>query len=280
MGNREKLLHRADNLPPFPPILKRLLAMLAREDVQFREVSALIERDIVIAGNLLRHVNSSLYGFAGTVNSVRRGLSLIGVDKARNMVLIMSLSRFWHHEPAVEGWSSAGFNLHATATAILSDLLVQYVPVEYPEGAFTAGLFHDFGKLLAASALPVEFSAAWSAIRAGVDDFEACEKSHYGIPHSKLSAAALVHWNLPAPIAQAVRFHHSPEDRRDDRAPLSAVVNAADRLANRLGIGLAPSKPLDQGPPEEILEALGLPVPSDRVLQEFNVEFEAARSLF
>ena len=280
VGNREKLLRQADNLPPFSPILKRLLATLAREDVRFGEVSELIEKDTVIAGNLLRLVNSALYALAGTINSVRHGLSIIGVEKARNMVLMMSLARFWHHEPKVEGWSSAGFNLHSTATAILADLLVEHVPVEYPEGAFTAGLFHDLGKLLAASALPAEFSAAWRRIDGGVDDFEACERDCYGIPHSELSAAALEHWNLPEPIARAARFHHTPEESRDGLATLSVVVHAADRLANRLDVGLAPSKPFDQGAPEEILEALGLQDRGDRLLKEFKTEFEVTRSLF
>jgi HD-like signal output (HDOD) protein len=279
-SNREKLLHRADNLPPFSPVLKRLLVSLARDDVQFGEVSALIEKDTVMSGNLLRHVNSSLYGLAGTINSVRRGLSIIGVDRARNMVLTMSLARFWHHEPAVEGWSSAAFNLHATATAILSDLLVEHVSVEYPEGAFSAGLFHDFGKLLAASALPAEFTAAWRMIEAGVENFEACERDCYGIPHSRLSEAAMKHWNLPEPIARAVRFHHTSEENHDYRAPLSSVVHAADRIANRMGVGLAPSMPFDQGAPEEILEALGVHDGRDRLLDEFKVELEVARSLF
>jgi HD-like signal output (HDOD) protein len=280
VGNREKLLQKADNLPPFSPILKRLLATLSREDVRFGAVSELIEKDTVIAGNLLRLVNSALYGLAGTINSVRHGLSIIGIEKARNMVLMMSLSRFWRQEPAVQGWSSAAFNLHSTATAILSDLLIEYVPVEYPEGAFTAGLFHDLGKLLAATALPAEFNAARIIIDGGVDDFEECEKNCYGITHSELSAAALEHWNLPEPIARAVRSHHAPQKGRDERAALSTVVQAADRLANRLGVGLAPSRPFDRGAPEEVLEALGLDEGRDRLLQEFDAEFEVTRSLF
>ena len=48
-------------LPPFSPILNRLLATLAREDVSFLKIADLIEKDTVLAGNVLRLVNSALY---------------------------------------------------------------------------------------------------------------------------------------------------------------------------------------------------------------------------
>ena len=51
----------------------------------------------------------------------------------------------------------ARFNIHSVAVAILADLIAQRAPVEYPEGAFVAGLFHDLGKLLIAFALGEEY---------------------------------------------------------------------------------------------------------------------------
>ncbi|MGB9604683.1 MAG: HDOD domain-containing protein, partial [Bryobacteraceae bacterium] len=68
---RERALKGLDRLPPFSAILNRLLASLAREDVSFAELASLIEKDTVLAGNVLRLVNSALYSLPGTVNSVR-----------------------------------------------------------------------------------------------------------------------------------------------------------------------------------------------------------------
>ncbi|HSW49283.1 MAG TPA: HDOD domain-containing protein, partial [Bryobacteraceae bacterium] len=161
-SHRDKLLLRASTLPPFSPILNRLLASLSREDAQLSNISELIEKDTVLAGNLLRLVNSALYGLAGTVNSVRHALAIIGLERMRNMVLTMSFARLWRRDVAVSGWSPGRFNLHSTATAILADLIAQHVPAEYAEGAFTAGLFHDFGKLLQATVLPREFGVLLS----------------------------------------------------------------------------------------------------------------------
>jgi HD-like signal output (HDOD) protein len=279
-ANREALLRSAGALPPFSPILNRLLASLAREDVQFSEVSGLIEKDTVLAGNLLRLVNSALYGMAGTVNSVRHALSIIGLEKARNFVLTFSLARLWQRQRAVPGWSPARFSLHSSAAAILADMLVQHLPAEYPEGAFTAGLFHDFGKLLMATSLPAEFAAVQARVEQRNDKLEACEQEIVGISHAELGAIALERWNLPAAISQAVRRHHDPEPCQGRVSPLSRIVHAANHSVNRLGISVLERHPENGQDPGEVFESLGMGGLSARLLDDFARELDLIRAFF
>ena len=49
-----------------------------------------------MAGNLLHLVNSALYARRGSINSVRHALSLLGINKLRNAVLGMSITRMWN----------------------------------------------------------------------------------------------------------------------------------------------------------------------------------------
>ena len=279
-AHRDRLLRSASSLPPFSPILNRLLASLAKENVQFAEISQLVEKDTVLAGNLLRMVNSALYGMAGTVNSIQHALSIVGLEKVRNFVLTFSFVRLWRRDGVVPGWSPSRFNLHSTATAILSDLFVQNVRADYPEGAFTAGLFHDFGKLLVATSLPLEFSALRVRVEREDEDLEDCERELIGITHSELAAAALEGWNLPAGIVRAVRLHHSPEPGQGPVAPLSRIVHAADQCVNRLGITVLACHPESGKSPEEVFEAAGIAGRSARLLEEFNGELDAVRPFF
>src|SRR5690348_13985394 len=153
---REKILGALDKLPPFSPVLTRLLATLANEDVSFGELAAIIETDAVLAGNLLRVVNSPLYGRIATINSVRHAVAILGSAKIRNLVLGLSVSRRWAGARVPGRWNPRQFNAHSLAVAVLSDLVALELPVRYPEGAFTAGLLHDVGKLLIALAMPEE----------------------------------------------------------------------------------------------------------------------------
>src|ERR1700693_5560200 len=68
---KDQALRALAQLPPFSPILNRLIASLAQEDVSFAKISDLIEKDTVLAGNVLRLGKSALYGLRGNVQLLR-----------------------------------------------------------------------------------------------------------------------------------------------------------------------------------------------------------------
>lgn len=276
---KKKALRSLADLPPFSVILNRLLASLAGEDVSFSKLGDLIEKDTVIAGNLLHLVNSALYARRGTVNSVRYALSLLGIEKVRNAILGMSITRMWRKIAMPAAWSTARFNLHSAAVAILSDLIAQRVPVAYPEGAFVAGLLHDVGRMIIAQGLPQEFARVEALCRDGRSRLE-CEIEVLGFTHPVLSADALARWNLPAAIRTAVLFHHMPERSSGREIPLSRVLEAANHFVN------STYAPIDENPdcvdPGRI-ESLGFEDDEDglqRLVAEFEAEFTAMSVFF
>ncbi len=277
---RALALKSLERLPPLSLVLNRLLASLADEDVSFAQLADLIEKDTVLAGNVLRLVNSPLYGLRGTVNSVRHAVAILGVVKLRNVLLGLSISHLWRGVKTPPGWSAAAFNLHAVATAVLADLLVEAVPAPYPEGAFVAGLLHDVGKLLMAVALPREYSLAARLASAGDRNPITCEQEITGTDHAELSGDVLERWNLPEPIQRAVRYHHAPERADEGRLDLAHVVQAANLLAADLGHSMLPPglQPFETA--SLALDALGLGPTLPRLLERFHAEFDAIRELF
>src|SRR5437764_6641995 len=90
---RDRVMGELDKLPPFSPVLTRLLATLADDDVSFGAMAGIIETDAVLAGNLLRVVNSPLYGRIAPINSVRHAVAIMGTTKIRNLWLVIGVSR-------------------------------------------------------------------------------------------------------------------------------------------------------------------------------------------
>ena len=278
---RERALRALTGLPPFSPILNRLLATLAGEDASFEKLADLIEKDTVVAGNILHLVNSAMYARRGTINSVRHAISLLGVNKLRNAVLGMSVTRMWQNVRPAGSWSMARFNMHSAATAMLSDMLAQHLPVNYPEGAFVAGLMHDVGRLLIAVGLPAEFDRIVAHQRAGKRPAVEAEDAILGFTHPELSAQALAIWKLPEPIQIAVRDHHNPPPAGpSNQLALSAVVNAADRFVHSTGISILEQNGAATVDPAALL-ALGLSEDRlERLLSQFEAEFEAMTPFF
>src|SRR5436309_2712438 len=197
---RERILGALDKLPPFSPVLTRLLATLTDDDISFGELAGIIETDAVLAGNLLRVVNSPLYGRIATINSVRHAVAIMGSVKIRNLVLGLSVSRRWSGAHVPGKWNPRQFNAHSLAVAVLSDLVALETPVPYPEGAFTSGLLHDVGKLLIAVAIPEQFETIWQIYQSGGDSVSDCEIEVGGISHAEISGAIMEKWKLPKPI--------------------------------------------------------------------------------
>ena len=80
---RDKALEAISKLPPFSPVLNKLMASLADDNISFAELAAVIEKDTVLAGSVLRLVNSAFYARRGTVNSVKHAVSVLGIGKLR-----------------------------------------------------------------------------------------------------------------------------------------------------------------------------------------------------
>ena len=268
---KSKALRTLSNLPPFSPILNKLMATLAGEEVSFSKLGDLIEKDTVVAGNVLHLVNSALYARRGTVNSVRHAISLLGLEKVRNAVLGMSLTRMWNRVAVPQSFSMAGFDMHSAAVAILGDLLAQRLPVDYPEGAFVAGLLHDLGRLLIAMGLP-EYHDRLRGVSS--------EEKILGFTHAELSAEALAIWNIPVPIQIAVRHHHHPEVSNGSPIPLSRVLAAANNYVNSTGVSI--TEKVDPAASDaRLIQNLGLRGEAlAQVIEEFNTEYELMTQYF
>jgi HD-like signal output (HDOD) protein len=260
-------------------VLNRLMASLADEDVSFGEVADLMEKDTVMAGNVLRMVNSALYAWSGTVNSVRHAVALMGMAKLRNTVMTLSVSRMLNHKEVPPSWSSSQFNLHGAASAILADLLAAEMDIEYPEGAFTAGLLQNVGMLLIAISHPKEHERIRDLCARGCQDLLEAEQFVLGVDHTELSAEALAQWNLPVPIREAVRYHHHPEEA-EGGSSLARVVAAADYMAGLRGIPAQSWLIPPQGNLLDALEELGLADRAERILQAFENEYEVTCHFF
>jgi len=270
-------------LPPFSPALNRLIASLASDDVSFAKIADLIEKDTALAGNILRLVNSALYGLSGTVNSIRQAVALLGINKLRNTALTMSVARMCNQVKTPAGWSTANFNQHSVGVAILADLLAQKLPVEYAEGAFAAGLFHDLGLLLIALGLPEEYKQMSLLCQLNKQWTVEYEIEVLGMTHAELSAEALAHWKLPEPIQTGVRYHVNPNvdptPVKNGQLTLSHILSAADSYVKGKGIFVslfeAPSESTD-----DALEQFGLGDRLPLLLTEFENQFTAIKAFF
>lgn len=272
----EQVMEALSKLPPFSPVLTKLMASLAKEDVMVNELADWIEKDTVLTGNVLRMVNSAAYGHMGTVSSVRNAIAILGTNRLRNIVMGLSVCNMMTNVKLPAGWSGKAFNRHSIAVATMSDLVVQNLPVNYPEGGFVAGLLHDVGKLLLAVSAPGEYPEILAGSKETERDVYEVEMANWGFSHADISQAVLAAWKLPEPVQAAALYHHNPQadDPCGDLLTLSRAVQIADHAVNALGM---PATGEAKEPQDvlEILEQAGVNGKSARMLSEFEKEMQA-----
>jgi HD-like signal output (HDOD) protein len=274
-----QILDKLTDLPPFSPVLVKLLGTFGQANISCAALATLIEQDPVLAGSVLRLANSALYSLREPVTSIASAINLIGIDRLRNVVTALSVSQMWKKLPAAEGWSTADFNEHGLATAILAAALADSIPNDFAEGAFLAGLLHDVGKLLIVMAVPAEYRRIVSLYETGSGNrsWISCEREVLDTDHAILSRLALEQWKVAEPIRRAVAWHHDPQ-----RGRLSQLVALADSIANAIGYSVLPPKTvMVDTPPAEIVARLLRPecsdVDPDRLLETFRNEIDVIR---
>jgi HD-like signal output (HDOD) protein len=262
-GYRERVLETLQHLPPYSRTMSKLRGALANEWVDFRTLVPLVEADVVIANTILRIANSALYG-RGSMASISRAMTMLGLSRLRNLILGLGLNQICHKIPTPPGWPAKRFHFHSLATAVVCDLLASRVPVNGVDAAFSAGLFHDFGKLLIVTALPEHFVRIRAMRSSGQFTSEECERQILGFTHSEISAEALERSGMPAELVAAALYHHHPEDDPTPNDPakpirLSELVYTADKMASSLGYSIFP---IEGRKPEEAAETVpAVPLP-------------------
>jgi putative nucleotidyltransferase with HDIG domain len=190
----------------------------------------------------------------------------------------------WSQLKMADGFSARRLNLHCVATAILADHLAGVLPVNYPEGAFLAGLLHDLGKMLIALGMSEEYGHIQYRYRVSDHSYRDCENEILGLTHEELSAVAVSNWNLPEPIQMAVLLHHRPESEPSTLGasiPLSHLVAAANHHVNRVGIAVQDDMRECDMESKVTLESFDIaPERLEMVLADFDTEYKSMSAFF
>jgi HD-like signal output (HDOD) protein/FixJ family two-component response regulator len=219
-----------ESLPSAPHTLIDLLAALAAGDASPQSVGAVIERDPAATAKLLHLANTSAYTADRNVSDVSQAVALLGLHTVRGLVTMHDLIRPFDVAGEVPGEWIDTLTRHAVETSRLARLLA--AGTAWESQACTAGLLHEVGQLVLASAQPAAFGKVLRD-RSGPDggsvvgDGSLCaaEQAAFGITHVVVGTDLLRLWGLPAEVTEAVAGHTSTEIG-PVTGPSSAVVLA------------------------------------------------------
>ncbi len=225
----KKRLRNLQSLPTLPPIVAKLTKLIGDENATAPQIAALIEKDQVLTGKVLKMVNSAFYGFPRRISTVSNAIVLLGFNVIRTLIITASI---------FETMQSNDLSLweHSLGVAAASGILAQRLELQNPEEVTTAGLLHDLGKVVIRSEFPELYQKIIALVREKKIYFLEAEREVLGLDHGEIGRLLANQWNLPDRLLEPIAYHHHLEKARKFKKEAS-IVHFADIMTRAEGYG-------------------------------------------
>ncbi len=206
------------SLPTPPPIALNVIQKASLPDCEMEDIAAIITRDAGLCEQVMRAVNSAMFGLQRPITSIERALSFLGLKSVRSLVLTLSLPTMQLQtstDPRLRDWWTA-----SVAGAIVARELAIKLGRRDPEDDMVSALLGDLGVFVLQQLFPTEYKPVL-AHSSDVLTYDQCqlEEEHLGLNHADVSAFILGRWRLPHDITEPIRHHHRPTGAAtEDRA--------------------------------------------------------------
>lgn len=256
-----EVLDALDRAPALPHIVGQVLQRVGDAHSSTSDLEKLIEQDMVLAGKVLKLVNSAFYRRKQVVGSIREAVSILGFVSLRSLVLAASTSNILLVDLEPYGMSRGGLwrNAIATAAVARSVGMKSGVGPEQAEEFFAAGLLRDVGLLILSPFL----ARSGVRLRKGAQaDILTAERRAIGFDHGWVGDRLAEKWQLPAPLRVCIARHHrEPSGDGEIGTRHVGAVRLAERLVYAAGVGMQSDHPFETQVDAKTVKQAGLDAP-------------------
>ncbi|MGC3997615.1 MAG: HDOD domain-containing protein [Anaeromyxobacter sp.] len=216
-------------LPPYPAVALRIAELVRAGDFGLDELGKLVASDQVLSADLLRAAQAAVFARSAPVSSISQALTRVGAEGLSRIALASGLGA-----AALAAGPLAPLRRRTWQDALASAVLCRELARARglpADDAFTCGLLHDFGRVVAIGAIERIAAGARRPSRPLPARFwEAVVDRH----HVALGVVLAVKWSLPRTVRDAIQFHHAPTSEGAEHPALVDVVRAVDPIVASL----------------------------------------------
>ncbi len=219
----KKILSGAQ-LPALPQSAIRLLELSQDPSNGPAEFAVPIESDPGLAGQVLRFVNSSYFGFSREISSVKLAITLVGIRTIKNFALWSAVFSLMPN-PKCGPFDLKTLWQDSLRRALFARRLAKLLGLKEAEEAFSAALLQDMAVPLLAKEAPAVYVKLLEARNQGQRRLSVLEQQLFGWNHGEAGAMMARQWNLPDEFATLIEAHVDLERwTADPNARLPYVV--------------------------------------------------------
>lgn len=226
-------------LPPIPAVLSKLIHMFEQPSASASTIAEELAKDPVLASDVLRVVNSPLYGFEKQILSLEHAVVILGADAITRLVIAAWAKKI--QEVELKGY------MQERGALAYQSMLGGYAARKVAETAaltfltdviFTAAVIRNIGKVALDAVVFSKINEVMKEVRAG-KAFDRAEKSVFGVNHAEVGYILVERWSFPRELSLTIKHFHRPSEFKGNERILKIVscVHVGDRIATLVGEG-------------------------------------------
>ncbi|MDD3436130.1 MAG: HDOD domain-containing protein [Candidatus Gastranaerophilales bacterium] len=203
MDDMSQILNTIKELPAMPNVIMHALNVMKDPDSSAKELAKVISYDQSLSTKVLTLVNSAYYGFSQQVTSIARAIALIGMSKAKNIIITVAMRPMLMNQGDKELWK------HSIKTAVGCEYIAKSLKIMDADEAFVIGFLHDLGKVVLNLKDPALYTKVKETAQVSSNIVE-IERLYFGTDHCQMGSLLTKRWQLPLLINNTTKYHHNP----------------------------------------------------------------------
>jgi len=220
-------------LPALPAVAFKAIELTRAPDINLQDVVALIEKDPILAAQILRLCNSVAMTTREPCSSISQAVTRLGTKNLRTTLVEISARRIFESRDVKIAAAVKALWEHSRAVAQLAQRVAVVAGAADPDTAYLAGLLHDVGKpvvatiLLEAESQILQRNARlWIDFSTWMDVVQRC--------HRPIGLSLAQKWQLSDEIQHAIQ--ECADYDPGNRLSTGNAVRFANAVAKQLGI--------------------------------------------
>lgn len=239
------------SLPPLPASIVKIQELCMSNDTDINELSKVIESDPMLSANILKSVNSPLYGMSKEISSIPQAVMLFGISMIRGFAAANAIKKAMVIDLSPYGKTIDDLSHLSTQQSALVREWYRNVDKTMLPLLQSGAFLMELGKLPAS--LKVIASGEFEKFAAemlGEKPIVEIERCYLGLSSYEIAAMMFEHWNFESALTNALREISDPSTK-NAYAQVLNVVSKALNLRDPLG-----EKALNEA--REAIETFGL----------------------
>ena len=227
---------KESDLPTLPVVIDRIISIASDEKTTTEDLAVVISYDQGMTNKLLKLANSIYYAQKTKVETIKRSITVIGFDEIIGIALGMGILSSFTDKSGL-GLDMKALWIHGIGVATISKELAKRTNPGIANKIFIPALLHDMGKVIFSIYFKDEYRKVRQLSMENKKPLYFAENAIFKLDHAILPDVVMNRWNFPQSILFPCRFHHNPESAPIKFRHQSLIINLADYLTQKAGIG-------------------------------------------